>query len=123
MHAATADAVRRHERAPAPDRQRGLVHLVAERDGGLVGPQEQFVPDVVAQLVLRVGGREIGRRVAPRAALDRDDVEPFVGQFVREDRAGPAEPDDDHVFFGEDARHYRLGVHSARPARPTGGSG
>ena len=126
VHAAAADAVRRHERAPTADRQRGLVHLVAEREGGLVRPQEQLVADAVAQFVLHVVRREIGRRVAPRAALDGDDVEPFIGQLVRHDRAGPAEPDDDDIFFGKLARHADLnafGVHSARPVMLTGGSG
>ena len=47
-------------------------------------PQEQFVPDAVAQFVLRIGGGKIGRGVAPRAALDRDHVEAGIGQFVGE---------------------------------------
>ena len=110
VHAAAADAVRRHERAPVADRQRGLVHLVAEREGRLVGPQKQFVADAIAQFVLRVVRRKFRRRVAPGAALDRDDVQPFVGQLVGHDRAGPAEPDDDDVFFWKLARHARLSL-------------
>src|SRR5258708_9634311 len=46
VHAA-ADAVGRHERAPVADRQRGLVHLVAEREGGLLRTQEKFVANAV----------------------------------------------------------------------------
>src|SRR5665213_3934198 len=95
MHTAAADAVRRHERAPGADRQRCLVHLVAERESRLIRTQEQFVADMIAQFILRVGSREIGRRVAPWTALDGDDVEPLVGQFVGEDTAGPAKADDD----------------------------
>src|SRR5258707_5926841 len=127
VYAPAADAVGRHKRPPTTDRERGLVHLVAERKRSLVRSQEQLVANAVAQFVLHIARREISRRVAPRTALDGDDVEPFVGQFVRHDRTGPAEPDNDNVFFGESARHDRpqrvFGVHSARPAILTGGSG
>ena len=87
VHAATADTVRRHEGAPGADRQRRLVHLVAEGEGGLVGTQEQLVADAIAQLVLGVVGRIVGRRISPGAPLDRDHVESGVGQFVGHDRA------------------------------------
>ena len=38
----------------------------------------------VAPFVLSVGDGEIGRRVAPRTALDGDDVKSGVGKFVCE---------------------------------------
>ena len=101
MHAGAADAVAEHERAPVAHRQRRLVGVVAERHRHLRRPQKQLVLEPIAQLVLRVGDRKIGRGVAPRAALDRDDVEARVGQFVGENGAGPAEPDDDDVFAGK----------------------
>ena len=69
VDAPAADAVRRHERAPGADRQRLLAHLVAESEGGLLRPQKELVPDAIAQLVLNVGGRKIGRRVAPWARV------------------------------------------------------
>ena len=87
------------------------------------------MPDVIAQFVLRVGGREVGCGVAPGPALDRDDVQARLGEFLREDRAGPAEADDDDVG----ARQLRPGMsdlslaavdHRLRPAPMlTGGSG
>ena len=65
------------------------------------------MPDAIAQFVLRVGDRKIGRRIAPRTALDRDDVEACIGQLVGQNRAGPAQADDDDVFAGKFARHLR----------------
>jgi hypothetical protein len=74
VHPTAADAIGRHERAPCADRQRGLIHLVAECERRLIGPQEQFVTNAIAQFILHVVGRKVGRRVAPRAAFDGDDV-------------------------------------------------
>src|SRR5262245_58461379 len=117
MHAAATDPVGWHERAPGPDRQRGLVHLVAERERGLVRPQEQLVANAIAQFVLHVVWREIGRRIAPGTTLDGDDIEPFVGELVRHDRTGPAETDNDDVFFRKSARHDRTSARFRGPLR------
>ena len=105
VHAAAADAVWRHESAPGTDRQRGLVHLVAEREGRLLGPKEQFVADAVAQFVGRIARRIIGGRIAPRPSLDRDHVESGFCQLISHDRAGPAEPDNHDVLCRQFARH------------------
>ena len=83
----------------------------------------------IAQLVLGIGNRKIGRGVAPRAALDRHHVEAFVRQFVGENGAGPAEPDNGHVFTGELLRHRRCSLQTICThkdqfgwlAMPTGG--
>jgi hypothetical protein len=56
---------------------------MAESHRDLRRSEEQVVADVVAQLVLRIGGWEIGRSVAPGAALDGYDVQPGRGQLVR----------------------------------------
>src|ERR1700722_2721981 len=40
VYPAPSDAIRRHEGAPATDRERRLVHLVAERERHLLGPRE-----------------------------------------------------------------------------------
>ena len=89
--------LRRHERAPVADRQRGLVGVVTERQRRLCGPQEQIVPDAVAQFVGREGG---GKSVAvsrhgPRsmATISR----PACGEFMGQDRARPAEPNDHDI--------------------------
>ena len=127
VHAAAANAIRRHEGAPAADRKRGLIHFVAEAEGQLRRAQEQLVPDAIAQLILVVGRREIGRRVAPGSALDGNDIEAGIGQFVSQDRSGPAKADDHNVFGGKLASHERLyalpGVQPARPWMATGGYG
>ena len=105
VHAAAADAVRRHEGAPAADRQRRLVHLVAEGEGGLLRPQEQLVADAIAQFVGRIARRMVGRRVAPGAALDCNHIEAGLGKLVGHDRSGPAETDDDDVLCRQLAGH------------------
>ena len=119
MHAAAADAVRRHEGAPTPDRKRGLVDLIAERESKLVGAQEKLVAHAVTELVLHLARRKVGRRVAPWTTLDRHDVETLVGELVGHDRPGPAKTDDDDVLLGKlCAPSPRLAVR--RPFRPAG---
>src|SRR6204780_5084399 len=100
VDAAATDAVHWHERAPRAYRQRLLAHFVAKGERELRRAQKKLMPDAIAQFVLVEGRRIIGRRVAPWPALDRNHVETFVGQFVRDDRAGPAEADDSHILFG-----------------------
>ncbi len=74
----------------------------------------------IAQFVLIVGGRKIGRRVAPWPPFDRDDVETLVGQLIREDRTRPAEADDRHILFGQLLGHGLRPSGLARvPIRPS----
>ena len=89
------------KRAELPDRQRRLAVVIAERQRALRRSLEQIEPHRIAQLVRRVTDVEGGGGVAPRTALDRDDVEPLVGELLREDRAGPAEADDHDVLCGQ----------------------
>ena len=83
MNASATGAVAEHESAPIAHRQGRLIDVVAERHSNLRRPQEQLVLQPVAQFVLRVGNQKIGRRVAPRTALDRNHVKPGFGQLVR----------------------------------------
>ena len=118
MHAAAADAVAEHEGAPVAHRQRRLTGIVAERHRHLRRPQKKLVLQAIAQFVLRVGNRKVGRGVAPRAALDGDDVEPGIGEFVGENRAGPAEADDDHILAGKLARHIEVSSNNMSGREP-----
>src|SRR5208337_5373500 len=61
----------------------------------------------IAQFVLVVGWREIGWRIAPRAPLDRDNIEAGAGQFIGEDGARPAKADDHDILMGKFASHGR----------------
>ena len=117
VHAAAADAVGRHESAPGSDRQRRLVHLVAEREGGLLRSQEELVTNTVAQLVGGVARRIVGGRIPPRPALDCDHIEPGIGKLVGHDRSGPTETDDDDVLCRQFAGHvFRPCEESSRRA-------
>src|SRR6516162_1786443 len=127
MHAAATDTVGRHERPPGTDRQRGLVHLVAERERGLVRPQEQLVPNAIAQFVLHVGRREIGRRVAPgTSSMAMTSSPSSVSSCAMIEPVQPR-PTMTTSFFGSlramIAPQRVFGVHSARPVMLTGGSG
>src|SRR5262245_57559744 len=102
---------------PGTDRESGLIHLVAERKSRLIGTQEHLVTNAIAELVLRISHRKVRGRVAPRAALDGDDIEPFVRQFVSHDRSGPSQADNDDIFFGKLARHGSASATLRRPFR------
>src|ERR1700744_6259001 len=105
MHPASSDTVRRHERTPGTDWKRGLIHLVAKGEGGLLGPQKQLMANPIPQLVGHITRRIIRRGVAPGGTLDRDDVETGIGELVSENRTGPAEADDDDILRRQFARH------------------
>ena len=125
VHAAATDAVGRHERAPRADRQCRLIHLVAESERVLVRTQKQFMPDAIAQFVLRIVRWIVGCGIAPGAALNGNDVEAFVGEFIGEDAPRPSQTNDNHVFSRQFPRHgrYPFGVQLAAPMMLTGGSG
>ena len=77
--------------------------------------------DRIAQFVRRGADVEIGGGVAPRAALDRNDLEAGAREFERHDRSGPAETDDDDILAGKTAGH-QFSPHAGRPCIATGGS-
>ena len=120
MHAGAAHPIAGKEAAPAPDRQRRLIRPVAHRQRFLRRLQEEFLTHAVAQFVGCRTDVEIGCRIPPRSALERHDVEPRPREFEREDRAGPAEPDDDHVLAGKTRAHLETSQ-AGRPASETGG--
>ena len=105
MQSAAADAVAEHESTPVAHRQGRLTGVVPERHRHLRRLQEKLVLQAVAQLVLRVGDGKIGGRVAPGTTLERNNVEPGLRQFVCENGAGPAEPNDDGVFSRKPVGH------------------
>ena len=105
VHARAAGAGRRPERAQLAHRQRRLLLRVAERQRLAFGLLEQPVADGVAQLVLDMIGREVGNRVPESAALEREDVQAFVGQLLAENARRPAEADEHDVDGGQFGRH------------------
>jgi hypothetical protein len=109
------------EAAPFPDRKRGLRGVVPHRQRFLLRAQEDIVTNGVAQFICRGADVEVGSRIAPGAALDRDDFQPGAGKFISEDRSGPAETDDDDILARETAGH-QFSPHAGRPCMPTGGS-
>src|SRR5258708_1631188 len=100
VNASATNPVAGLERAPLPDRQRRFSVAVAKRQRALGGLLKEIEPNPVTQLVGRVTNVERGGRVTPRAALNRNDIEPLIGEFIRENRAGPAEANDHDVFCG-----------------------
>ncbi|KAG1385983.1 hypothetical protein G6F60_014644 [Rhizopus arrhizus] len=72
---------------------------MADRHGFLGQVLEQLAAHGIRQLVdhLRVLG--VLRRVLHAAALQRQHVQPGFGQFLTQDRTGPAEPDQDPIHF------------------------
>ena len=75
----------------------------------------------ITPFVLGVGDGEIGRRVAPWTALDGDNVQSSIRKLVRENGAGPSQPNDDCILAWELARHDRslCEIASNRPRGPS----
>ncbi len=111
-----ADAFARQERGELPVRQRSVLQAVADRHGRLRQVEEQLLADVVGQLVDRVRIRAVRIGVAVLAALERDHVQARFGQFLRENRAGPAEADDHRI----DMRLFLCGHQLRSPLIETG---
>ena len=122
VHARAAHARRRPERAELAHRKRGLRAIVAEGERLAVRLLEEAVAHGVAQLVLDRGGREVGNGVAEAAALDREDLQPRVGELLREDARGPAEAHQHDVDGRKALRHGHASFPGdSRPASPTHG--
>ena len=96
--------------------------IVAHGQRFLLRPQEDIVAHRIAQFVRRGADVEIGGGVAPRPALDGDDLEAGARQFIGEDRSGPAETDDDDILAGQTAGHQFCPSQAGRPCMRTGGS-
>ena len=107
VHARAADALARQERAEAAHRQRLLRGIVADGQRVALGIHHQFLTHHVAQLVTDVGQRVVGAAGAHLAALERDDLEAGVRELLRQNAAGPAEPDDGDVDFFQFRGHVR----------------
>src|SRR5580704_3248740 len=86
---------------------------MAQRDGLHLGVLEQLVPVHVFELVAHARQREVLARRALGATLEPDHVEAGLGQFARQDAAGPADADHDRIdLFQERCHGWSL------PARP-----
>ena len=81
--------------------------------------QHEVEARIVEQLVWHEVDAEIPRGIAPRAALDADDVEPLLGQLVGDDCPRPAQSDDDDIGSGELVGHGPTSRCSSRRA-PSG---
>ncbi len=108
VRARAAHALARQERPQPPHRQRFLRDVVADRQRVARGVLHQPVTHHVAQLVADVGHREILVGGIQAAAFECDHLHPGFGQFLRQDTAGPAEPDDDDIDFLELRCHVML---------------
>src|SRR5262249_59470506 len=92
MQTSATDAIRRHERPPATDRQRRPPDVMAESHRDLRRPKEQVVADAIAQLVWDIGGGKNGGRIAPGAAADGYDASPAGSPVGGRNRGAPAPP-------------------------------
>src|SRR5262245_4439397 len=85
-----ADDLTGQERAKASHRQRFLRRVVADSERVARGVLHEIVAYHEAQLVAHDRHRKILFRAAHRSALERDHLESCLGQFLRQDAAGPA---------------------------------
>jgi hypothetical protein len=97
MQPRAADALALQECGQLAIRQRGIVRRMTDRDRGLREIEKQLLADVVRQFVdrVRIGAVRIG--VAVFAALECEDFQARFDEFLRENRASPAEADDHRV--------------------------
>lgn len=116
MQPRAADAVPRLESTDLAVGHRLIVDAVPEGEGTHREILKQLEALQICQLVdgLRIGAIRIG--VAEGAAFQRDDFEARLRQFLRHDRTGPAEPDDDGVRMGHRAIGHEISLlwHRAR---------
>ena len=108
MHGGAADDFAGQERAEPAHRQRLLLRVVAHGDGVARGILHQVVAHDITQLVADIGQRVIVLAGAHGAAFERDHLQPGLGQFLRQNAAGPAQPYDDDVDFLEFRGHGAL---------------
>ena len=101
VHAATANAIWRHERAPRAYWQCGLVDVVAESQCLLRWAQEQVVSDVIPQFILRDTSWESRSRYRATGLARSPHIQSRIREFLRQDRAGPAEPNDNNIGAGK----------------------
>src|SRR4029077_19575107 len=105
MDAGAADHLAGQERAEPTHRECFLGRTVAHRDGVARGVLHQVVAYDIAQLVADVGQRIIVLARARCATLERDHLQTEFRQFLGENAASPAQPDDDNIDFFEFGGH------------------
>src|SRR5690242_4424434 len=101
-------------------RQRRLLHVVAKGQRLPFRLLEDRVAHGVAELVLNECRRKIGDRVAKCSTLQRQDLQPGIGELLRQDAAGPAEADQHDVDGGKTLSHGRECQHRATDGLPLG---
>src|SRR5262245_2973766 len=105
VHGRATDALAGQERAKASHRQRVLRRVVADGERVTRGVLHEVVAYHEAQLVPHDWHRKILLGAAAHSALERNHPEPRLGQFLRQDAAGPAQPDNDCIDFFQFCRH------------------
>src|SRR5262249_42877145 len=105
MHTGAADALARRERAPAPHRQRLLARKMPEGDSVEGRVLDELGAARVTQFVADRRQDEIVAWHAVRPAFEADHAEPGLGEFARQDRAGPAHPHHDRIDFFQARSH------------------
>ena len=105
VHAGSAHHFAGQERAEPAHRQRVLLRIVAHGNGVARGVLHQVVAHDIAQLVADVGQRIVILAGPQASALERDHLQAGFGQLLGQNAAGPAQPDDDDVDFGEFCGH------------------
>ena len=106
VHARATDAGGGEERAQVAHRQRGLVGAVAEGERLALGRFENLLAHGVAQFILDGVGGEVRHGVAKFPAFQCQHLHAGIGQFLRDDRGGPAETHQHHVDWSFPLRHH-----------------
>ncbi len=91
--------LRVQKRTKTAIRQCNFILVASDRDRLLAGALHQLQAHAIFQLVDHVGIFEIGDRVLVMPAFQRNDLQSLLRQFHGQNSSGPAEADDDHVFF------------------------
>jgi len=96
------------ERAEPPDRQRGFRRRVAQRHRFHLRVLKQFLAHRIFEVVAHRWDGEVLARRAHGTALEAHDMESGFGQLAGEDRAGPADADDNRIRFPKQRGHGAL---------------
>jgi hypothetical protein len=105
VHAGSADHFAGQERAEPAHRQRLLLRAVAHGDGVARGVLHQVVAHDIAQFVADIGQRVVVLARTRGAALECYHLQASFRQFLGENAAGPAQPDDDDIDLFEFCGH------------------
>ena len=105
VHAGATHHLAGQERAEPAHRQRLLLRIVAYGDGVTRGVLHQVVAHDIAQLVADIGQRIVVLARTRGAAFKGDHLQAGFRQFLGENAAGPAQPNDDDIDLFEFCGH------------------